>query len=302
MSPLYARNSIPLYSFFFAILISNPLVQLSGFSWAFDEGFVNHEKLTCGEMDAAYPLRMAGPKDYCLHPSYELECLEDNVVVTIMSQKYQVLHIAREKQSMTIVRLDLLNHKCPEQGDFVLDKSLLSLTDGDSNATLFYNCDPPLEPCSSNFHCHTGEGFQVACLLNMSDHRASQCAESCCSNITIPILKSSVSHNPVNLIDAEKVLKDGFEVKWVLDMNECKDCTDSKRKWAYNMNSKTFSCFSPDGARGSTCPGPGHTPADHQAQSKKRLDVTLKERHSDEMEYFLQTFAPSFELTLDEIS
>ncbi len=38
------------------------------------------------------------------------------------------------------------------------------------------------------------------------------------------------------------------------------------------------------------------------ALAKKRLDVTLKERHSDEMEYFLQTFAPSFELTLDEIS
>lgn len=38
------------------------------------------------------------------------------------------------------------------------------------------------------------------------------------------------------------------------------------------------------------------------AQAKKRLDVTLRERHSEEMDYFLQTFAPSFELTLDEIS
>ena len=38
------------------------------------------------------------------------------------------------------------------------------------------------------------------------------------------------------------------------------------------------------------------------ALAKKRLDVTLKERYSQEMEYFLQTFAPSFELTLDEIS
>ncbi|WP_275886904.1 YfbR-like 5'-deoxynucleotidase, partial [Vibrio cholerae] len=38
------------------------------------------------------------------------------------------------------------------------------------------------------------------------------------------------------------------------------------------------------------------------AQAKKRLDVTLRERHSEEMAYFLQTFAPSFELTLDEIS
>ncbi|KJY83487.1 hypothetical protein TW81_08290 [Vibrio galatheae] len=38
------------------------------------------------------------------------------------------------------------------------------------------------------------------------------------------------------------------------------------------------------------------------ALAKKRLDVTLKERHTPEMEYFLTTFAPSFELSLDEIS
>ncbi|HAS62245.1 MAG TPA: 5'-deoxynucleotidase [Vibrio sp.] len=38
------------------------------------------------------------------------------------------------------------------------------------------------------------------------------------------------------------------------------------------------------------------------ALAKKRLDVTLRERHTAEMEYFLNTFAPSFELSLDEIS
>lgn len=38
------------------------------------------------------------------------------------------------------------------------------------------------------------------------------------------------------------------------------------------------------------------------APAKKRLDITLKQRHSPEMEYFLHTFAPSFELSLDEIS
>ncbi|MCK6262070.1 5'-deoxynucleotidase [Vibrio sp. ZSDE26] len=38
------------------------------------------------------------------------------------------------------------------------------------------------------------------------------------------------------------------------------------------------------------------------ALAKKRLDITLKERSTDEMEYFLNTFAPSFELSLDEIT
>lgn len=38
------------------------------------------------------------------------------------------------------------------------------------------------------------------------------------------------------------------------------------------------------------------------ALAKKRLEVTLQERNTPEMDYFLTTFAPSFELSLDEIS
>lgn len=37
-------------------------------------------------------------------------------------------------------------------------------------------------------------------------------------------------------------------------------------------------------------------------QAKRRLEETLEQRNSPEMDYFLTTFAPSFELSLDEIS
>lgn len=36
--------------------------------------------------------------------------------------------------------------------------------------------------------------------------------------------------------------------------------------------------------------------------AKARLEKNLAERHSDEMTYFMQTFVPSFHLSLDEIS
>ncbi|MGL5759688.1 5'-deoxynucleotidase [Plesiomonas sp.] len=36
--------------------------------------------------------------------------------------------------------------------------------------------------------------------------------------------------------------------------------------------------------------------------AKKRLKKTLKERHSEEMDYFMTVFVPSFHLSLDEIS
>jgi len=36
--------------------------------------------------------------------------------------------------------------------------------------------------------------------------------------------------------------------------------------------------------------------------AKSRLEKTLKQRHSPEMEYFMQVFVPSFSLSLDEIS
>lgn len=37
-------------------------------------------------------------------------------------------------------------------------------------------------------------------------------------------------------------------------------------------------------------------------QAKRRLEETLEQRKSPEMDYFLTTFTPSFELSLDEIS
>ncbi|NDJ56984.1 5'-deoxynucleotidase [Enterobacteriaceae bacterium 4M9] len=36
--------------------------------------------------------------------------------------------------------------------------------------------------------------------------------------------------------------------------------------------------------------------------AKSRLEKTLADRHSDEMDYFMQVFVPSFHLSLDEIS
>ncbi|CAM4221101.1 5'-deoxynucleotidase [Vibrio agarivorans] len=36
--------------------------------------------------------------------------------------------------------------------------------------------------------------------------------------------------------------------------------------------------------------------------AKKRLDITLNERKTDEMTYFLEVFVPSFNLSLDEIT
>ncbi|KAB7660685.1 YfbR-like 5'-deoxynucleotidase, partial [Plesiomonas shigelloides] len=36
--------------------------------------------------------------------------------------------------------------------------------------------------------------------------------------------------------------------------------------------------------------------------AKKRLKKTLRDRHSEEMDYFMNVFVPSFHLSLDEIS
>ena len=36
--------------------------------------------------------------------------------------------------------------------------------------------------------------------------------------------------------------------------------------------------------------------------AKSRLEKTLADRHSEEMDYFMKVFVPSFQLSLDEIS
>lgn len=256
MSPPHSQTSMLPYSFIFLIIITSHLVQLPRFGWAVNETFTSCRNLSCWDKAINYPSMIAGPKDYCGHPIYELECPEVNHMATATSRKYQVLW---ENQTMTIVRMNLSDGKCPQEpGDFTLDKSLFSYTVGNSSATLFYNCRSQLHPNMSNFNCSMRDGFGLKPTTILPDD-ASRYAETCSSNISIPTPKSLVLNFLHTSIDDNKVVRDGFEVMWVLDRKEC------------NTNEGIFRCFCPEGAYKSTCPQPAPDPPDCHVPPAKRL-------------------------------
>ncbi|KAK4781419.1 hypothetical protein SAY86_015521 [Trapa natans] len=235
-------------SFLFIITVISPLAQVVRFGLAVeDERYANcGNPAACWNRTVPYPFTVDGQEEYCRHPGYRLKCEKGNLVVTMKSQKYRVLSIDEPNQSMTILRMDLdllLSSPPQEQGAFVLDESLFNYTLNDLNATLFYNCSQS-QRSSCKFYCWPEKSGSH--LLVMSDN-ASEYVESCQYNVSIPILKSSVSDSRAS---ANQVLGNGFEVRWVLDMSECKACNESGVKCRYDKN---FIFFCPGGNHGSRC-------------------------------------------------
>ncbi|KAK4750492.1 hypothetical protein SAY87_003974 [Trapa incisa] len=235
-------------SFLFIITVISPLAQVVRFGLAVeDERYANcGNPAACWNRTVPYPFTVDGQEEYRRHPGYRLKCEKGNLVVTMKSQKYRVLSIDEPNQSMTILRMDLdllLSSPPQEQGAFVLDESLFNYTLNDLNATLFYNCSQS-QRSSCKLHCWPEKSGSH--LLVMSDY-ASEYVESCQYNVSIPILKSSVSDSSAS---ANQVLGNGFEVRWVLDMSECKACNESGVKCRYDKN---FIFFCPGGNHGSRC-------------------------------------------------
>lgn len=290
MSPPQAQRSFIPCSLLVPMVIASSLVQLLGFGLAIDESFANCGNVTCGNMNVTYPLWIAGREDYCGHPSYELECQGDNLVATILSHKYRVLDMVWEKQSLIIVRIDLLENTCAqEQGGFVLDHSLFNYTTGDLNATVFYNCSSQSLPGYYNFNCSMGNDRQANLLGTSSatslDYPNDYGQPACSGNMTVPVMKSSISDLLRGATtDADQVLKDGFEVRWTLDVEECRRCISSGGRCGTNTTTENFNCFCPSGTYELECPvlTQGIVPAYDQAPAPEGPSST----------FHLSTFRP----------
>ncbi|KAK4768152.1 hypothetical protein SAY87_003293 [Trapa incisa] len=259
------------------IIVAASLLQLPGFGLAVDERYANCGNVSCGNMNVTFPLWIAGGEDYCGHPSYEVECQEGvNLVATMRSQKYKVIEIVREKQSLTVVRMDLLENACPQQeGDFLVDYSLFNYTASDLNVTLFYDCTSQSSTDFRSFNCSMDNGPQSNLLGTSSSPPNDYGQPVCSSSMTAPVLKSSYSDLVSNAIGADQVLKGGFEVRWTLSMGECTSCIASGGRCGINRTTEKFSCFCSNGTYESICPVlAAGVPTNNQAPAPEALSRT----------------------------
>lgn len=211
----------------------------------------------CGRLNnIPFPFWGDGRPQYCGHQVHELSCRDNQYLVMEFGElKFRVLNISQLSYRMTIARLDLWDHPCPDSPEAFLNTTLnFSVFDYPStveNLTLFYGCSVPLPPgipFPNSFMCGSeASGEFNAYVLDDAPtlSNLSYLNEKCRSQIKVPILRSS---NPAGGGPAlQKALNDGFEVEYNDGLPlACKACVDSGGACGVNSSTQNFVCFCRD--------------------------------------------------------
>ncbi|XP_031276458.1 LEAF RUST 10 DISEASE-RESISTANCE LOCUS RECEPTOR-LIKE PROTEIN KINASE-like 2.7 [Pistacia vera] len=258
--------------FFFKTSIVISILIVPRYVHGYNEGYSKcSSTFNCGNFTGiGYPFWGNNKPGYCGHPGFKLDCQGEKITIEIMSLKYQILDINLESQLLHIARTDFLqNNICPSS--FVnssLNASLFSYTINDGYATLLYDCDPTAkaheEP--NEFSCPINNHPRGAYFIMPTNFSSNyKPARGCNISLLMPVLAISVQRYMNLSLTVDEVIKEGFEVRWIMEQVQCKNCINSGGKCGYNLSQKEFSCFCRDDeAYAWTCPSPQPPPFSQQ--------------------------------------
>ncbi|XP_021727619.1 LEAF RUST 10 DISEASE-RESISTANCE LOCUS RECEPTOR-LIKE PROTEIN KINASE-like 1.2 [Chenopodium quinoa] len=221
-------------------------------------------KSSCG-FQLKYPFWDGKLPDYCGHPTFKLDCDNNNLTINIDNQAYKILDINYVDKVFTLAKPPLLRGPCPDNKNLLtnttLDSKLFSLTPNSQNATLFYGCMPPKSNPDPpyGFHCSIKNSYlassesDIGYLAVASSQSEKELRSNCSFEIFIPVLKTEAVKIANGASNIDQLLQKGFEVKWLIDDGLCNECTKDKGRCGYNRTLKQPVCFCKEGANGPSC-------------------------------------------------
>ncbi|KAG6741999.1 hypothetical protein POTOM_055281 [Populus tomentosa] len=216
-------------------------------------------KFVCGNVSADFPFWGTGRPPACGIPELELKC-EDNIAKMNIDQvAYRVLDINQDDRILRIAREDYLVGLCPPQFvNSTFNPKVFESVEGYTNLTFIYGCMaaptamsvPGLFTCKINA-VNYQSGYIQAGATGPGD---------CNGSVFVPISITELS--PVVIMpDLEQSLKEGFEVRWKVDGEACRECNSSSGVCGIDSVTNQTTCYCPNQSSGSrTCALPGSTP------------------------------------------
>ncbi|KAL9148257.1 hypothetical protein ABFS82_12G030100 [Erythranthe guttata] len=206
-----------------------------------------------------YPFRGFSDPPYCGHPKLVLNCnYQKNLTsIEIVGLKYRVLAIEQTTQTMTIAREDIMEDTCPtEMKNTTLDYSTFDFAAVYLNITFLYGCPPHVGgsfvkdsnysvPCGTN-----GEGVYI---------KGGNQGPGICNNSVIvpaPVPPEGATQLP-NITELDRIMRQGFLVRWKIGSQMCSNCTASKGQCGYNNATNKTACYCIDSDTpyiSNTCP------------------------------------------------
>ena len=229
---------------------------------------------TCGFLQEMITYPFWKPNDlpqYCGHPDFKLDCQGNTLVIEIVNQTFSVLDIDYKANTLTLLNPQFSSDDdpCPrtqsQLTNTTLDLTLFNFTSGSQNATLYYDCiDAKHEKIMPyNFTCpssdHPVRGYSTPVFKHglgffvLDEKSEDEVEKDCGLEVYVPVLKTEV----LRLLNGSStilgVLNKGFEVKWMIDTRNCKECLDSGGRCGYNSTLDEPVCFCPNGAYSTNC-------------------------------------------------
>ncbi|XP_031276556.1 LEAF RUST 10 DISEASE-RESISTANCE LOCUS RECEPTOR-LIKE PROTEIN KINASE-like 2.1 [Pistacia vera] len=230
----------------------------------------NPHPFSCGGsvvLNLLYPFWGDGRRRECGKNEFELTCEDDlHPIINFPSQKFRVLDINTNDQTVTILRYD---HNwdltvCPERPAVSVNFNgfLSNYSSNVRNLSLFYNCTDKSPPGSNTYTCRQQgsedrKGFYT--IDDEPDYFPN--LTNTCGNVTkVPILFTAAldknKNEPQNDLEwLREILDMGLQVKYEAENRLCSACQSSAGICGSNYsNSGEFVCFCRDKPCPHTCP------------------------------------------------
>ncbi|KAJ6290648.1 hypothetical protein OIU78_026400 [Salix suchowensis] len=227
-------------------------------------------QFVCGNISAFFPFWGDGRPPACGIPELELKCENDVATMKISQVAYRVLKINSEDEILRIAREDYLAGLCPPQfPSSTFNPKILEPVEGIRNFTLIYGCKdaPKTIPGSRTFNCKINDIYGQSGYIKEGEKGPGECYGSVIVPVSIKDFPPvSITDSPPgwNTSDLEEQLKNGFEVRWKVDMDLCRECATSAGVCGFDNVTNQTTCYCPNQFSGSkTCalPAPTTIPA-----------------------------------------
>ncbi|XP_059642128.1 LEAF RUST 10 DISEASE-RESISTANCE LOCUS RECEPTOR-LIKE PROTEIN KINASE-like 1.4 isoform X1 [Cornus florida] len=214
-------------------------------------------KFSCGTITGiGYPFRGQEQPKNCGYPGLVLNCKNNNITtINIMNLTYRVLGLDQTTQVMKIAREDVMESTCPQKlVNTTLDYAIFDFASQYPNITYLFGCPtsfnlpPGLNPLNL-----TGINLPVLDPITSCGHNGVYVVLGalgpgiyCNASVIVPVFKEMDLGESTKVTDWDKVVRDGFEVRWKVDNKVCSDCTGSNGQCGYDVASKQSTCYCPD--------------------------------------------------------
>ncbi|XP_028804493.1 LEAF RUST 10 DISEASE-RESISTANCE LOCUS RECEPTOR-LIKE PROTEIN KINASE-like 2.7 [Neltuma alba] len=214
----------------------------------------------CGNIkNVGFPFWGQGRPEGCGYPELYLHCSAGSTFITIRSVSYLVLNADPDQHIMTIARFDYGQNLCPNQLlNTSLDPQLFENVPETKNLTLFYGCPPSIPLVNPLRFICPKDWFDHSYGYVLPDN-VPEISVLCSTSVVVPV-KAPTSLADLRVLSiVQRMLNDGFEIKWIPGIVECDECQKRGGVCGYDWGSNKTTCYN---RRGNSTPQPQGTSDD----------------------------------------